>query len=129
MTFKINNQDITNALLYLGKKLNNDTTYLMHLNDLQKEKVAKNELHNSDSDDLLALWCKTYLTDSQFSALRASLRKKSSRTLKPTINLEINKDVYNKLNDLSAQSDMNVKDYLVKLINDKYKDINLWISG
>ena len=124
MTFKINEKDRISALLYLDRKLKNNTDYLMHLSDLKKEREAIKELHGCDNAELLDRWCKAYLSEKQFSALRALLRKKSSRALKPTVNLEINKQEYYNLNDLAAHTNMNVKDYLIALVKSKHAEIN-----
>lgn len=123
MTFRISEKDQSSAQLYLGKKLKNDIGYLMHLSDLNIERAAAKELYECNTAESLNKWCEAYLSDKQFSALRASLRKKSSRVLKPTFNLEIDKQEYYNLNDLAAHANMKVKDYLIAIIKKEYFEI------
>jgi hypothetical protein len=123
MKFKISEKDKSSAQQYLDKKLKNDLDYLLHLSDLIKERLATKELRECKTAESLNKWCEAYLSDKQFTALRASLRKKSSRKLKPTFNLEIDKEAYYNLNDLAVHANMKVKDYLIAIIQKEYVEV------
>lgn len=80
MKFKITDDNQISAFNYLHNKLRNDSTYLAHINDIDTERCAENELSNATvSHDALDAWCRKYLTSKQFMALRAALRKRQSR--------------------------------------------------
>ena len=131
MRFTINDENKIHAYNYLSNKLKNDSYYLNHLDDLGLDnsyKAAK-ALNQTYKDgkliaESLDAWCKKHLTDKQFNALRAALRKRLSRRTNDNTAIELGKATYSDLNDLAAAEGMNLKDYLAMLIEDKHKEVN-----
>ena len=122
--FSINNENKLNAFTYISNKIKNDSTYLSHLNDIDEEKLAGSQLVDVYQDcNALDNWCRKYLTEKQFNALRAALRKRQSRKTKDNTAIELDRETYSDLNDLAAASGMTLKSYLTMLIEDKYNEI------
>lgn len=126
--FKFDDETATIAYLYLYRKLESDPMYLSakaDLNEEQKEE-ANRRLTSSNGKEqekyaLLRSWCDTYLSKKQFDALRATVRKKKSRKNQQYKTVDVTTDTYYNLNDLAAESGMTIKNYLDKLINEKYE--------
>jgi macrodomain Ter protein organizer (MatP/YcbG family) len=121
--FAISDENRTGIFNYLIKKIKNDPLYLSHLGDIDVERAAERELSQNVDAKSLDAWCKKYLNEKQFRALRAAIRKRDSRKLGRYVNLEIDKDTYSNLNDLAVAAGVPLKDYVSHLINESYKAV------
>mgnify|MGYP000675188041 CR=1 FL=1 len=129
MKFAITAENKTQAYTYLDNKMRSDLSYLCSLNDLELEQIAFEHFKGTYTDgvlyaNLLDQWCRKYLTEKQFQALRAAIRKRKSRKANDNTSIELEKSVYSDLNDLAAAEGMNIKEYLTSLIKDKHSEVN-----
>ena len=128
MRFNITDENKMIAWSYINRKILNDPVYFFHDNDLDKEKEATGLFRSIKLDDLMMTknleeWCKKFLLEKQFTALRASLRKQESRRKQRYFAVELINDSYNELNDLARNEGTTIKEYLAKLVKREYVEI------
>ena len=128
MKFNITDENKMIAWSYINRKILNDPAYFFHDNDLDKEREAIRLFRAIKVDDLmmtknLEQWCLRFLLEKQFTALRASLRKKESRLKQRYFTVELISDSHNELIDLARNDGTTIKEYLAKLVNKEYAEI------
>jgi hypothetical protein len=126
MRFTITDENKVHARSYFQSKLKNDLSYFAYIEDHKHEKIITSSFLSIKEDDSLATnldsWCKKYLNEKQLNALRAALRKKKSRQKQASSSVELPRKTYLDLKYLAAREDMNIKDYLVMLIDIRIKE-------
>jgi|TARA_B110000240_G_C13448709_1_gene431539 hypothetical protein len=126
--FNITDENKMIAWSYINRKILNDPAYFFHNNDPDKEREATRLFRAIKIDDPimtknLEKWCQTFLLENQFTALRASLRKKESRLKQRYFTVELISDSYNELNDLAKNDGISIKEYLARLVKREYQII------
>ena len=126
MRYTITDENKVHAWSYIHSKLKNEPFYLAHIEDHKQEKIITSSFFTMMQDDSLATnldsWCKKHLNEKQLNALRAALRKKKSRRKHASYSVELPREKYLDLKYLAAAEDMNIKDYLVMLIDIRNKE-------
>jgi macrodomain Ter protein organizer (MatP/YcbG family) len=125
MRFTITDENKLHVWSYIQSKLKNEPFYFAHIEDYEEEKFITSAFLAITQDDSLATnlnsWCKKHLNEKQLNALRAALRKKKSRRKNASFSVELPRETYLDLKYLAAAEDMNIKDYLVMLIDIRNK--------
>jgi macrodomain Ter protein organizer (MatP/YcbG family) len=125
MRFTITDENKIHAWSYIQSKLKNEPFYFAHIEDYEEEKFITSAFLAITQDDSLATnlnsWCKKHLNEKQLNALRAALRKKKSRQKHASFSVELPRETYLDLKYLAAAEDMNIKDFLVMLIDTRNK--------
>jgi macrodomain Ter protein organizer (MatP/YcbG family) len=126
MRFTITDENKIHAWSYIQSKLKNEPFYFAHIEDYEQEKIITSSFISIKQNDSLATnldsWCKKHLNEKQLNALRAALRKKKSRKKHASFSVELPRETYLDLKYLAAGEDMNIKDYLVMLIDIRNKE-------
>jgi macrodomain Ter protein organizer (MatP/YcbG family) len=126
MGFTITDENKLHVWSYIQSKLKNEPFYFAHIEDYKHEKFITSSFISIKQDDSLATnlesWCKKHLNVKQLNALRAALRKKKSRRKNASFSVELPRETYLDLKYLAADEDMNIKDYLVMLIDIRNKE-------
>tara|TARA_R110002060_G_scaffold41547_1_gene53071 strand:- start:4409 stop:4828 length:420 start_codon:yes stop_codon:yes gene_type:complete len=129
MRFTITDENKAHTWSYIQSKLKNDPFYFAHIEDYEHEKLITSAFLAIKQDDSLATnldsWCKKYLNEKQLNALRAALRKKKSRRKQASFTVELPRETYLDLKYLAVAEDMNIKSYLVMLIEIRNKEAGL----
>ena len=125
MRFTITDENKLHVWSYIQSKLKNEPFYFAHIEDYEEEKFITSAFLAIKQDDSLATnlnsWCKKHLNEKQLNALRAALRKKKSRQKHASFSVELPRETYLDLKYLAAAKDMNIKDFLVMLIDIRNK--------
>ncbi|PKG99384.1 hypothetical protein [Paraglaciecola sp. MB-3u-78] len=126
MRFTITDENKVHAWSYIQSKLKNDPFYFAHVEYYELKKIITSSFISIKQDDSLATnldsWCKKHLNEKQLNVLRAALRKKKSRRKHASFSVELPRETYLDLKYLAAAEDMNIKDYLVMLIDIRSKE-------
>jgi macrodomain Ter protein organizer (MatP/YcbG family) len=126
MRFAITDENKVHTWSYIQSKLKNDPFYFAHIEDYEHEKLITSAFLAIKQDDSLATnldsWCKKHLNEKQLNALRAALRKKKSRRKQTSFTVELPREIYFDLKYLAAAEDMNIKDFLLMLIDIRNKE-------
>ncbi|WP_187648740.1 hypothetical protein [Nitrosophilus labii] len=120
--WKLKEEDFGKAKKYLKRKVQEELTFLMHLEYKVKYKAEK-ELQNIDNATMLQEWIEKYLEKEQIQKLRTFLRVEKSRSGKDLQTITLKGDTRARLANYAKRNNVTLSEAIDMLL-DKVENQN-----